>query len=51
MGNATDSFFSVSHVAPPLPPIAFYHPAALAAPIPSSHYRNVNKIGAGNVAV
>lgn len=33
------------------PPIAFYHPAALAAPIPSSHYRNVNKIGAGNVAV
>ena len=44
MGKATDSFFSVSQVAP----IPFYNPTA---PIPLSHYCNVNKIGAGNVAI
>lgn len=49
MGNATDSFCSVSNVAPPPP--AFYHPSSLTNPIPSSHNCNVNNTGAENVDV
>lgn len=47
MSNTTASLFSCLSSSPP---IAFYRPAALATPIPLSHYCNVNKIWAGNVA-
>ncbi len=48
MGKATDSFFSFSQVAPH-PLLSPNRPRR--PPVPSSSYCNVNKIGAGNVAV